>query len=86
MMASSKFLGMLNVVIVIFSLSSIFRLSKTFQTRAINLSRIIPYFLKRKNKLQQLFVESKKKRNLQINEKEKETLNCLTERYVKCAI
>lgn len=58
-------------------------LSKTFSTRAINFSRIIPNFLKTNNKLQQLFAQDKtmnslkddiqarlKRRNLQIKEEE----------------
>ena len=96
-MRSSKFIGMLYTLKVM--LPSLTALSKTFQTGAINFSRIILNVIKTKTKLQQLFDEGKtmkllkddpktrlKRCNLQIDEEKEEKMNSLTERYIKAMI
>ena len=74
-------------------------LSKTFQSGAINFSRIVPNVLKTKTKIQQLFDKAKtvnllkddlqtrlRSCHLQINEEQERRITDIAERYVKAMI
>ena len=94
---SLNFLGMLYTLKVM--LASPTALSKTFQSGAINFSRIVPNVLKTKTKIQQLFDKVKtvnllkddlqtrlRSCHLQINEEQERIITDIAERYVKAMI
>ena len=94
---SLNFLGMLYTLKAM--LPSLTALSKTFQSGAINFSRIVPNVLKTKTKIQQLFDKVKtvnllkddlqtrlRSCHLQINEEQERIITDIAERYVKAMI
>ena len=94
---SLNFLGMLYTLKVM--LASPTALRKTFQSGAINFSRIVPNVLKTKTKIQQLFDKAKtvnllkddlqtrlRSCHLQINEEQERRITDIAERYVKAMI
>ena len=94
---SLNFLGMLYTLKVM--LASPTALRKTFQSGAINFSRIVPNVLKTKTKIQQLFDKVKtvnllkddlqtrlRSCHLQINEEQERIITDIAERYVKAMI
>ena len=94
---SLSFLGMLYTLKVM--LPSLTALSVTFQSGAINFSRIVPSVLKTKTKPQQLFDKAKtvnllkddlqtrlRSCHLQINEEKEGIITDIAERYVKAMI
>ena len=94
---SLNFLGMLYTLKVM--LPSLTALSVTFQSGAINFSRIVPNVLKTKTKIQQLFDKVKtvnllkddlqtrlRSCHLQINEEQERIITDIAERYVKAMI
>ena len=67
-------------------LPSLTALSKTFQSGAINFSRIVPNVLKTKTKLQQLFGNGKTVNLLKDDEEQEGIIPDIAERYVKTMI
>ena len=91
---SPKFIGMLYTLRVM--LPSLTTLSNTFQTGAINFSRITPNIEKLQTKLQQILDEQKplmllktdmenrlQRCNLKVDEQVEETIYSMTKRYTK---